>query len=245
MRRRTPKPAGRPGAVVRRVLRGALVLAAFASLAALPSCTAPRVRVPQAEPPPARPAPAPVEIDGTRRIEEELEVVSVALDGGAPETLSAALLTSAPAPTALEDPAADRPAPRPGRAISAISSLGRDRTVLYAVDGLVFVRGTTRLDRGSRAKLDQLVERLRLGDAEFVLEVHGSDDPRGLRPRETFLASRRAITLRAALHRQAGIPLDRIAALAHGPAPPDTPAAHDAASEPRARVLVLRPPGAI
>jgi hypothetical protein len=201
--------------------------------------------VPGIEAPAERPAPAQVPIDGTREIEEDLEAVTVALDGGAPETLSAALRSSAPEPTALEDPAADRPAEKPGH---ALSSIGRDRTVLYAVDGLAFVHGTTRLDRPSRAKLDQLVERLRLGDAEFVLEIHGSDDPRALRPRETFLASRRAITLRAALHRRAGIPLDRIAALAHGPAPPPAsaaPAADDAAREPRARVLVLRPPGAV
>jgi hypothetical protein len=100
------------------------------------------------------------------------------------------------------------------------------------------VRGTTRLDRRSRGRLEQLVERLRLGDAEFAIEVHGSDAPGALPPPAIFLASRRALTLRSELHRGTGIALDRIAAMTHVPGrsgEPDAPAV-----EGSARVLVLQ-----
>jgi OOP family OmpA-OmpF porin len=114
---------------------------------------------------------------------------------------------------------------------------------VYVIDQLRFASGSTTLRSEARAVLDQLVERLRLQDLAYTLEVYGHTDSRGSASANLELGRRRALAVRDYLHRDGGLPLQRISTTSLGESLPsaDNSTARGRALNRRASVVVLRP----
>lgn len=109
---------------------------------------------------------------------------------------------------------------------------------------LQFDHGTAVLTEEARADLDRMYERLLAEATDFFLEVQGHSDPTGSEPANLRLAEQRAEVVRDYLHREKGVPLERMDVTAHGSA---VPVAHNRTPggrelNRRVVVVVLLPP---
>lgn len=114
-------------------------------------------------------------------------------------------------------------------------------------DGLLevqFETGTARLTQQARAELDRMYERLLARVQDFFLDIQGHTDPTGNEAANLLLAEQRAEAVRHYLHREKGVPLDRIGVTPFGSAVPvasnHTPSGRE--QNRRAVVVVLLPP---
>ena len=181
----------------------ALGLLPFAGCAARPSPPDGPAALPTALPAPSSdPDPG---VEATREHEEAVETVP--LDGLVPASLTAV-------PALERAPGADvaEPGARPR------SAMARRHELVYVVGNLEVASGP--LDESTRAVLDQLADRLRLGDADFRLEVQGYGAGDG--------AAAGAEVVRRYLLDATRIPAERTAVVPLS------------AAEPRVAVLVLR-----
>jgi len=87
---------------------------------------------------------------------------------------------------------------------------------VYVLDDLLFAPGSARLTDSVRAALDRLVERLQLGDLDYVLEIRGHTDATGADAENLQLGDRRAEAVRDYLQRAREIPEDRLVTLTFG-----------------------------
>lgn len=109
---------------------------------------------------------------------------------------------------------------------------------------IMFDAGAAALTEEARASLDRMYERLIEEAADFYLEVQGHTDPTGSPAANHRLAEQRAEAVREYLHREKGIPFERIGVTAHGSAVPvahnHTPGGRE--QNRRVVVVVLLPP---
>jgi outer membrane protein OmpA-like peptidoglycan-associated protein len=186
---------------------------------------------PPGEPPEAQPAvraepePSPSPAELARMHEEHLESVEVPLEG--------AVLASLPA---------RGEAPEPLVVATPVSPLGIGREVVYSIESLRFPIGVRAIQQSSREVLDQLADRLALGDAEFYLEVQGHADGSGPEFENERLAALRAEAVRSYLLDRTGLPEDRTAVVSLGSTQPigDDRTAFGRGLNRRVVVLVLR-----
>jgi outer membrane protein OmpA-like peptidoglycan-associated protein len=205
----------------------AACLAGMAWSFAAQGCSAERL----VEPLPAEPlaretapeGPGPAEV--ARWNEEQLESVEVPLGG----VIAASFLEIAPTPTPLV------PA-------TPVSPLALGRELVYTVDGVRFDVGTRALERPARDVLDQVAERVALGDAIFFLEIQGHADGSGPEFENERLARLRAESVRSYLVDRASIPAERTAVVSLGSTRPlaDDRTAAGRALNRRVTVLILR-----
>lgn len=109
---------------------------------------------------------------------------------------------------------------------------------------LMFDHGTATLTEVARAELDRMYEELIAGAKDFFLDVQGHTDPTGSEGANQILAEQRAEVVRDYLHRQKGVPLERMGVTALGST---VPVAHNHTPDGREQnrrvvVVVLLPP---
>ncbi len=174
-------------------------------------------------------APVPSPVEAARRVEEELERAGLVSwpDEAVPEL--AALAAEAPA-------SSPEPAARHGGArLHSPSIAGLDRSaleILLVVEDLGLETVSSGLDARSRALLDQLAARARLGDETLLFEIQARGDER---------ARRLARAVATHLRRAAGLESERIATVAlAGSRPPGHGQPLETAGATSVTVLVLR-----
>ncbi|HVS13246.1 MAG TPA: OmpA family protein [Thermoanaerobaculia bacterium] len=235
-----------------RHLRCAVAAVLLASLA---GCSG-RTRVPAA-PPPSELEPRTVEAPALEPEEPPLATTSMA---AAAAVHSEADVETPPLPPPLPEPEADATtdpsepadtaaaqppsAPEPRRRVRADGELPLlVYEEVYTIDDLSFDPGSAGLDDSDRSLLDQLVARLRLEDAGYLIELHGHTDATGREVHNLELGDRRAHAVRDYLHREGGLPLHRLSTISHADAKPrdDNRTAEGRARNRRVTIVVLRP----
>ena len=116
--------------------------------------------------------------------------------------------------------------------------LGRSHEPVYVIDDLLFESGSARLESSVRSTLDRLVERLRLGDLDYVLEIRGHTDSTGAEPLNQRLAELRARAVRDHLRLVGGVPEDRLVTVAFGEQLPIADDSHPGSFSRNRRVTV-------
>jgi outer membrane protein OmpA-like peptidoglycan-associated protein len=163
--------------------------------------------------------------EAARLAEEQLETVEVPVGG--------VVLASLPA---------SEPTPTPLVAATPVSSLAIGRELVYTIDGVRFPIGVRSLAPRSREILDQVADRLALGDATYFLEIQGHADGSGPEFENERLAHQRAETVRSYLLSRSGLPPERTAVVSLGSTRPvaDDRTQMGRALNRRVTVLVLR-----
>jgi outer membrane protein OmpA-like peptidoglycan-associated protein len=144
----------------------------------------------------------------------------------APDNVPSAVLSGAPRPISELATGAD----------------GRPRKAVFLIDDLRFAPGEHGLTDETLRRLDGLVDRLRVEDGGFRIEVQGHTDSIGAEGWNRALALERAETVRAYLAQATGLGADRTAAVAVGSRSPvaDNSTVAGRARNRRVTVLVLR-----
>jgi outer membrane protein OmpA-like peptidoglycan-associated protein len=110
--------------------------------------------------------------------------------------------------------------------------------VVLSDDSIKFAVNRDELSAEARARLDELVQKLKAENRNVYLEIQGFADARGNARRNEQLGSERAEAVRRYLHTQ-GVALNRMSTISYGE---DNPVASNATREGRAqnrRVLIV------
>jgi outer membrane protein OmpA-like peptidoglycan-associated protein len=232
-------------------------------LTALGTACSGRSRIPAAPPPELEPAPTDAQALQPRAAEPEEPRPATTSLAAAAAVHSEADLETPPLPPPLPEARAKeelqeqepepqaRPSPQPApRSAAGERPAGAEGDPpwlvyeqVYGLNDLSFEPGGAELEEAHRALLDQLLARLRLEDAGYLIEIRGHTDASGPQEANLALGERRARAVRDYLHREGGLPLHRLSTLSLGAAQPlaDNATAEGRARNRRVTVVVLRP----